>query len=77
VESETATTAPATCQLLDVKDVARLLRIHPRTAWRLSSMAEAGLGNFPKLLRVGPKTIRWRLSDVQAYLATLAGESTR
>ena len=40
-------------------------------------MAEAGLGNFPKLLRVGPKTIRWRLSDVQAYLATLAGESTR
>jgi predicted DNA-binding transcriptional regulator AlpA len=36
-------------------------------------MAEAGQGDFPRPLRIGPKTVRWRLSDVEAYLAALAG----
>jgi len=66
--------ASADVQLLDVREVASLLRMHPRSVWRLAAQAEAGLCNFPKPLRIGPKTIRWRLSDVQAYLAALAGE---
>ena len=61
-------------QLLDVREVAGLLRMHPRSIWRLAALAEAGQDKFPKPLRIGPKTIRWRLSDVQAYLAFLAGE---
>jgi len=64
----------ADVQLLDVREVAGLLRMHPRSVWRLAAQAEAGLCNLPKPLRIGPKTIRWRLSDVQAYLAALAGE---
>ena len=64
-------------QLLDVRQLAVTLGMHPRSIWRLAAMAEAGQGNFPKPLRIGPKTIRWRLSDVQAYLAALAGEGSR
>jgi predicted DNA-binding transcriptional regulator AlpA len=69
-------TVPASVdvQLLDVREIAGLLRMHPRSIWRLAAQAEAGLCNFPRPLRIGPKTIRWRLSDVQAYLEALAGE---
>jgi len=62
-------------QLLDVRQLAAALGIHERSCWRLTAQAEAGLGSFPKPLRIGPKTVRWRLSDVQAYLVALAGES--
>lgn len=65
------------CQLLSVKQLAAALGIHQRTCWRLAALAEAGQGNFPKPLRIGPKTVRWRLSDVETYLAALAGESSR
>jgi predicted DNA-binding transcriptional regulator AlpA len=60
------------CQLLAVNQLAAMLGIHERTCWRLAAMAEAGQGDFPRPLRIGPKTIRWRLSDVEAYLAALA-----
>lgn len=62
------------CQLLTVKQLAAMLGIHERSVWRLSALAEAGHRGFPKALRIGPKTVRWRLADVEAYLATLAGE---
>ena len=65
---------PASMRLLTVKQLGAALRIHHRSCWRLVAMAEAGHSNFPKPLRLGPKTIRWRLSDVEAYLKTLAGE---
>ena len=67
-----ATTAP--CQLLTVRDVAGLLKIHAGTIWRLSALAEAGHGDFPKPLRLGPKTVRWRTSEIAEYLDALAGE---
>jgi predicted DNA-binding transcriptional regulator AlpA len=59
-------------KLLTVKDLAATLGIHQRTCWRLAAMAEAGHGDFPRPLRIGPKTVRWRAADVEAYLATLA-----
>ena len=59
-------------KLLTVKDLADLLGIHERTCWRLAAMAEAGHGDFPRPLRIGPKTVRWRVADVDSYLAALA-----
>jgi predicted DNA-binding transcriptional regulator AlpA len=64
----------AACQLLTVKDVAALLKVHPRSVWRESARAETGLSVFPRPLRLGPKMVRWRLADVEAYVAALAGE---
>jgi predicted DNA-binding transcriptional regulator AlpA len=61
------------CQLLTVKQLAGLLCVDVRSCWRLVSRAEAGLGDFPKPLRLSAKTIRWRLTDVEAFLAEQAG----
>ena len=69
--------ASADVQLLDVREVAGLLRMHPRSIWRLAALAEAGQGSFPRPLRIGPKTVRWRLADVEKYLAALAEEGSR
>ena len=60
--------------LLTVKELAATLGVHERSVWRMAAMAEAGHGNFPRPLRIGPKTVRWRLSDIEAYLAALAGQ---
>lgn len=68
-----ATVKQAGCQLLNVRQLAAMLGVHERTCWRLAAMAEAGQGDFPKPLRIGPRTVRWRLADVEAYLAALAG----
>ena len=65
---------PDGMKLLTVKDLADLLGIHERTCWRLAAMAEAGQGGFPRPLRIGPKTVRWRVADVDSYLAALAGD---
>jgi len=65
---------PDQVQLLTVKELAAALGVHERTCWRLAAQAEEGLVEFPTPLRIGPKTVRWRLVDVQAYLAALAGE---
>jgi len=60
-----------TVRLLTVKELADTLGVHERTCWRLAAMAEAGHGDFPRPLRIGPRVVRWRLADVEAYLATL------
>lgn len=65
------------CQLLTVKEVAKILGIHHRSVWRLAGLTESGNGNFPRPLRIGPKTIRWRLADIEAYLTALAEDSRR
>ena len=67
-------TSTSSCQLLTARDLARLLKIYIRSVWRMAGLAEGGQSDFPKALRLGPKTIRWRLADVQAYLSRLAGE---
>ena len=65
---------PPSCQLLTCRDVARLLKIHVRSVWRAVGLAEAEQSDFPKPIRLGPKTVRWRMKDVQLYPDRLAGE---
>jgi len=62
-------------KLLTVTELAAALGVHKRTCWRLAAQAEAGQSRFPRPLRLGPKTVRWRLVDVEAYLAAMVGES--
>ena len=52
--------------LLDVRRVADLLGIHQRTVWRLVSTNE-----LPKPVKLGAKTVRWRLSDLERYVQGL------
>jgi predicted DNA-binding transcriptional regulator AlpA len=59
------------CELLKVREVAALLKVHPRTIWRLAGLAEAGLNAFPLPVRLGPKTVRWRLGAIKDYVARL------
>jgi len=58
--------------LLTVKDMARVLGIHERTVWRMAAQAEAGVTGFPRPVRIGRKTVRWRREDVEAYIEALA-----
>ncbi len=64
-------------KLLTVKDMAAMLGVHERSVWRMAAQAEAGHGVFPRPLRIGPKTVRWRLADVEAYFAALAAHAAR
>jgi excisionase family DNA binding protein len=64
-------------KLLTVRELAAALNVHERSVWRLAAEAEAGQSNFPRPLRIGPKTVRWRLADVEAYLAALAEQASR
>jgi predicted DNA-binding transcriptional regulator AlpA len=58
------------CQLLTVKDVASILKVHPRTVWRMSAT-----GDIPAPLALAPKTIRWRLRDLEAHVSRLAAQA--
>jgi len=66
------TNALDACQLINVRKLSRLLGISERTCWRLSALAEAGQGNFPKPVRLSARSVRWRLADVRRYLDELA-----
>ena len=59
----TTDTRLARVTLLDVQTVARQLGIHRRTVWRLVST-----GDLPPPIRLGPKTVRWRLTDLEQHL---------
>ena len=52
--------------LLTVRDVAFRLSMSVRNVWR-----KAETGEIPKPVKIGGKTIRWRVSDLQAWLASL------
>lgn len=53
---------------LDVKQVAELLGVHPRTVWRLVST-----GDLPKPVKISTKIVRWRLSELQDHLESYTG----
>jgi excisionase family DNA binding protein len=51
-------------RLLDVREVAALVRVSPRTVWNY--VAE---GRLPKVT-LGDKTIRFRPQDVEAFVSS-------
>ncbi len=60
---------------LTVPEVAARLKVHPRTVWRWLARAEAGLLiGFPPPIRLSAKVVRIRASDLENYLALLAGD---
>jgi len=58
---------PTELQLLSVRDVARLLQVHPRSIWRL-----AAAGVLPAPVRLGPKLVRWRAADISRAIERAA-----
>ena len=62
-------------QLITVKRLAALLSINERSCWRFVRQAELGRGTFPRPIRIAAKTVRWRLADVEAFLAELEGKN--
>jgi predicted DNA-binding transcriptional regulator AlpA len=54
-------------RLLDVREVAQLLGIHPRTVWQMVAAS-----NIPHPVRLSPRVVRWRLSDIEDHVQKLA-----
>lgn len=57
--------ALADLTLLNVRQMAELLGVHPRSVWRLAQM-----GEIPAPIRLGGRVVRWRLSDLRDRLDT-------
>ena len=56
----------AKLQQLNVRQVAELLGVHPRTVWRLVSS-----GDLPEPIRISAKVVRWRVVDLEDHLTGL------
>jgi predicted DNA-binding transcriptional regulator AlpA len=54
---------PAVDRLIDVQAVAGLLSLSARSVWKLHAA-----GKLPSAMRVG-RAVRWKLSDVQSFIA--------
>lgn len=58
-------------QLLSARQLSEALRISERTIWRRVARTEAEIDDFPLPIRLAARTLRWRLSDIAAYLTRL------
>lgn len=58
--------------LLTAREVADLLGVHVRSVWRM-----AQTGDIPAPIRLSQRVVRWRLTDLDAHLDRLAGQSGR
>ena len=51
-------------ELLDYKGVASMLAVSVRTVWRWRDA-----GKIPPPVRMGRRTLRWRLADLESWIA--------
>ena len=51
-------------RLLRVSEVARKLSVSGRTVWRMTDR-----GELPRPVRIGTRMVRWRESEIEAYIA--------
>lgn len=59
-------------QLLDIDDMVGLLNCSKRKIWSMTSSRE-----LPQPIRLGSRTIRWRLQDIESHLERLADAAKR
>jgi excisionase family DNA binding protein len=59
-------------ELLTAKDVAALLRVSRRTVSRLRAR-----GELPAPVELSASIVRWRLADIEAYLARMQSRQPR
>jgi predicted DNA-binding transcriptional regulator AlpA len=62
----TATALPEVDFLVTAKDVAELLSVTVRTVWHMEAA-----GQIPKAKRISKKVVRWKGSEIQAYIDSL------
>ena len=63
---------PTTGGLLNVREVARLLRVGVRSVWRLTAQ-----GIIPTPVHLTRRTTRWRLEEINALIASGGLEKAR
>jgi excisionase family DNA binding protein len=56
----------STPRMIDVKEVATILKVSKRTVWRLVAS-----GELPQPIRFG-RNVRWKLEDVEAWIEGLS-----
>lgn len=56
----------STPRMIDVTEVATILKVSKRTVWRLVSS-----GELPQPIRFG-RNVRWKLEDVEAWIEGLS-----
>lgn len=56
-------------EMLDVYEVAKIIGVSPRTVWRMESA-----GSIPRAFRAG-RIVRWRLSDIVAWIDAMMGHA--
>ena len=57
--------------LINIKQVASILGITPRTIYR-----EIQRGTFPKPIHLTKRQTRWRMADIEAHVAKLGGSAS-
>ena len=56
-------------RMIDVREVATILKISTRSVWRLVSR-----GELPQPIRLG-RNVRWRCSDIDRWIETKINDS--
>jgi predicted DNA-binding transcriptional regulator AlpA len=59
------------CRLLNIKQVAYRLAISERSVYRLLKA-----GSLARPVRVGPRSPRWRLADIAAFIEAASGNGS-
>jgi len=57
------------CRIIRKKELFELIGLSDTTVWRLERK-----GEFPKRLRLGPKSVGWRYGDVLRWIESKAEE---
>lgn len=55
-------------QLLTARQVGELMSVSTRTIWRMLSREQ-----LPEPIRIGSRLTRWRLADIETFLAGVEG----
>lgn len=70
-KTEIAVSIPADpCVVYSIKELNKIFGFHEQTIWKMCRR-----GQFPKPVKLGPMTTRWRATDIAAWIDLKAQES--